>query len=109
MVIGGAVIALSLYFLFDPSTAGFFPPCPFKKVTGLDCPGCGSQRALHALLHLRLADAFRFNPLAFTAVPFLVYDRLARKGPLRHPRAPWVVLGIVLAYWIIRNLPFYPY
>src|SRR3546814_16854349 len=50
VIIGGAVIAVSLYFFFDPSTAGFFPPCPFNKVTGLDCSGFCSQRALHALL-----------------------------------------------------------
>ncbi|TCS86554.1 uncharacterized protein DUF2752 [Anseongella ginsenosidimutans] len=105
----GAVIALGLYFAFDPSMAGFFPPCPVKKFTGLECPGCGSQRALHALLHLHFADAFRFNPLAFTAILFLVYDRLAGKGPLRHPHAPWIVLVIVILYWMLRNVSFYPF
>lgn len=101
---GGIALVLCLYFFFDPSAAGFFPPCPVKKFTGLECPGCGSQRAFHALLHLRLAEAFRFNPLAFAAVPFVIYDRVTGKGPLRHSRAPWFVLGIVIAYWILRNL-----
>ncbi|HYH57581.1 MAG TPA: DUF2752 domain-containing protein, partial [Anseongella sp.] len=74
--LAGVIVLLSLYFFFDPSLAGFFPPCPFKRLTGLDCPGCGSQRALHALLNLHVGAAFRFNPLLLTAIPFLAYDGL---------------------------------
>ncbi|WP_316792968.1 DUF2752 domain-containing protein [Pedobacter frigoris] len=28
----------------------FFIPCPFKYLTGIDCPGCGFQRSLLLLL-----------------------------------------------------------
>lgn len=108
-IVCGLIILCGVYFVFDPRTVGFFPPCPVKKLVGLDCPGCGSQRAFHALLHLQIADAFRFNPLAFSSVPVLVYDRISGKGFLRHRHAPWVVLCLVMAYWIVRNLPFYPY
>ncbi|HEY9561423.1 MAG TPA: DUF2752 domain-containing protein [Anseongella sp.] len=104
LLAGLGIVAVAVYYFYDPASAGFFPPCPFKRLTSLDCPGCGSQRAFHALLHLRLGDAFRFNPLALTATPFLLYDGITGKGLLRHPRAPWVVLVIVIAYWILRNL-----
>jgi hypothetical protein len=35
----------------DPETPGTYPACPFAALTGLACPGCGSLRALHDLVH----------------------------------------------------------
>jgi len=49
--------------VFDPATSGIFPPCPIRYLTGLYCPGCGSLRAMHALLHGELARAWAMNPL----------------------------------------------
>ena len=37
--------------------------CPFRLVTGLPCPGCGTTRSVAALLDGRLADSLSFNPL----------------------------------------------
>lgn len=109
-LIGGLLLVVSgIYFAFDPAASAFFPPCPLKKFAGLDCPGCGSQRAFHALLHLQFGEAFRFNPLAIASIPLLVCDRLRGYPLLRHARAPGVVLAIVLAYAVLRNLSFYPY
>ena len=45
------LIVVTLYFFINPSTA-FFPKCPIYSTTGIYCPGCGSQRALHDFLHL---------------------------------------------------------
>ena len=45
-----AVMAV-VYFVFDPTTTRLFPKCAFYALTGFKCPGCGSQRAIHALLH----------------------------------------------------------
>ena len=58
LILGGTV----LYF-FDPATAGFYPACLFRLVTGIPCPGCGSLRAMHQLLHGHFAAAFALNPL----------------------------------------------
>ncbi len=38
--------------------------CPVATLTHRPCPGCGSTRAVLALLHLDVAGAFRFNPVA---------------------------------------------
>ena len=46
-----AVMAGVVYFTFDPAQEAYFPRCTFLTLTGYQCPGCGSQRALHALLH----------------------------------------------------------
>src|SRR5215813_6099748 len=59
--------------LFDPAHSLLFPPCPLRYFTGLYCPGCGSLRALHALLHGDLLKAFAMNSLTVILLPFIAY------------------------------------
>lgn len=66
--------ALAASFRGSVETAlALLPPCPFKAVTALPCPACGSGRASAALAALDLPAAFASNPL-FTlgASAFLV-------------------------------------
>jgi hypothetical protein len=114
-----AVALLGVFFLyrrFNPSTVSFFPKCPFLSLTGLKCPGCGSQRAMHHLFNFELADAFRQNGLLVISIPYIltglafdaVKDRKAsflkyRKRFFGTP-AIYVVLVVVVAFWILRNL-----
>ena len=58
--------------IVDPSEATSFPICPFYAVTGMYCPGCGTLRCLHALLHLDLRSALDYNALTVLFVPMLV-------------------------------------
>ncbi|MGE5324648.1 MAG: DUF2752 domain-containing protein [Actinomycetota bacterium] len=58
---------LAVLYVFPPSRYSFYPRCPFYASTHLLCPGCGSTRALHELLHLNLAGAWHYNAL-FTAL-----------------------------------------
>ena len=67
-----AIAGSLLYFLFDPSLSNLFPKCIFHSLTNLDCPGCGSQRAIHALLNGRVIQAADFNLLAVLALLSLV-------------------------------------
>ena len=61
MAICPAAVAIMLFYgLNDPADHTPLPKCLLKTVTGYDCPGCGAQRALHALLHGRIADAWHF-------------------------------------------------
>src|SRR5690606_2629375 len=48
--LAGVLAVVGFYGLVDPAT-GILPSCPFYTLTHWYCPGCGSQRALHALLH----------------------------------------------------------
>lgn len=45
-----------------------FVRCPVAMLTHQPCPGCGSTRAIRALLALDFGTAFRMNPTA----PFVV-------------------------------------
>ena len=47
----------------------FLIPCPFKYLTGIDCPGCGFQRSVLALLKGDFMESFSLYP---PAIPFLL-------------------------------------
>lgn len=44
-------------------------PCPFKYLTKLDCPGCGFQRSVLALIQGDIEKSFHLYP---PAIPFLL-------------------------------------
>ncbi|NDV68071.1 DUF2752 domain-containing protein [Dysgonomonas sp. 25] len=113
-----AVVLVALLYLFNPATEGFFPQCPFHYFTGLDCPGCGTQRAFHSLLHLEIGQALSYNPLFVFSIPYLLvgfyFEYLG--GKERFPRvrrllfgrkAIILILGIILLYWVLRNMPYF--
>ena len=65
-IVGLFAYGLGLSALY--ATTGFGLPCPFRLITGWDCPLCGGTRMGSALLHLEIAAAFAFNPLAMVAL-----------------------------------------
>lgn len=113
IAVAGAAGAWVLY-TFAPAGNRFYPQCVFHAVTGLDCPGCGTTRALHALLHGDVAAAFRFNPMLFVlmaaalcALPSLI--RGERPRFLMQPWFGWTAVVVVTGYWVVRNTPIYPF
>ena len=115
-----ALAAIALLYRFDPAT-NFFPACPFHRLTGLYCPGCGSQRAIHQLMHGHWLAAAGQNLLLLMMLPLLAWHALAwlraRKPgdskdaplPFTHRIKAWWILVLVLAFWLLRNLPFSPF
>lgn len=121
LIIATAAIAGSLlYFFVDPAYSRIFPPCPFFTITGLFCPGCGSQRAFHDLLHGDVYAAAGHNLLFVSAVPILgisaltALNNIFRKkhsvNALFHSYSFAVGISItVIAFWILRNIPVVPF
>ena len=113
------VIGATYLFIFEPGKTGFFPACPFRTLTGFTCPGCGSTRGLHRLLHGDIVAALKFNPLMVLLLPFLLYALVrytaaaVRGQPLqRHnldPKYIWMLFGVIMSFWIFRNTRFYPF
>lgn len=110
-----ATTTVLIFFYIDPNIYPFFPKCPFLVLTGLECPGCGSQRALHQLLHLNIASAFSQNPLIVLYLPYVVlgiyleYFGGNKKLPgvrntLYGKRAAIIILISILLFWIGRNI-----
>ena len=105
------------------ATTGVGLPCPFRALTGWDCPLCGGTRMGDALLHGDVLAAFGYNPLALIGLLIVgvlggVWTVEAAGGPaVRLPRrlaerlrrirpAQWLVVGLLVAliYTITRNL-----
>jgi hypothetical protein len=112
-ITGAAVLlaGLALVFAFNPTQTRIFPPCPLYAATGLYCPGCGSTRAVHHLLHGHVAAAFGYNPLLVVSLPFLAYAvfrRFIRSLPPGRPLPAWTVwaiFAVLVTFGVARNLP----
>ena len=109
------IAALYIFYTLNPETHSIFPKCPFLLATGLECPGCGSQRAIHHLLHLNFVDALRHNAFMILMIPYIFLGIYLQYlgGKMRHPRLEniffgrWsalIVLILVVSYWILRNV-----
>jgi hypothetical protein len=119
LLIAGGIAALSVLFTFNPASSALYAPCPFRALTGFYCPGCGSLRAIHHVLHGHLITAFGLNPLMVLSLPFLGYCFLSyviggirgRSLPVLFipPIAIWLFLGAVLLFWVLRNIARYPF
>lgn len=110
VIIGGII-----YFNYNPEEHLFFPKCSFLSLTGLKCPGCGSQRTIHALLHADINSAFSYNALIILSIPYLlilITGKIARffnpsskfAVSLNHPYVIRSFLIIVILFWITRNI-----
>ncbi len=98
----------------DPARrAELSPGCPFRTLTGLDCPGCGGTRAVYALLQGDPARAVDHNVLTLLLLPVLVWGWVGwlaatlgwrRDTPQIRPRLAWMIAGSVVVFWIARNL-----
>lgn len=105
-----AIATLAFLFFLDPEKSSAFLPCPFHWLTGLECPGCGSQRAMHDLLHGRIGEAFGHNAALVCAIPILGLQWGSTR--LWPDRRPWyadnrIVIGwaVALVGWgVARNL-----
>ncbi len=110
MITAGVVLAF--YAIIDPAESRFVPKCMFLHLTGLECPGCGSQRVVHALMHGDIAAAWRYNALVTAGLPVLLLMGVAAAKRRQWPRLyaalnsmPAIIIASVAiaAWFIIRN------
>ncbi|MEV6206023.1 DUF2752 domain-containing protein [Kitasatospora sp. NPDC051914] len=79
----------------DPHLPGqLLPFCPWRRLTGLQCPGCGGTRMAYDLLHGDLLAAWHDNAALLLALPFVATWYLVR---LRH--------GLAGRHWRLRLAP----
>lgn len=110
-----AILLITLYFIFDPTNSPFAPKCPFKLLTGIDCPACGNQRSLHSLLHGEILRAIMLNPFLYICLPFLIAIAYAtivdseKSSRVRafvfHKYTLYTYIAIFMFWWIFRNTP----
>ena len=120
--VGLSIFAFGSLFLrfFNPVKAQILPACPLLTTTGYACPGCGMTRGFHALFHGDIITAMDFNALIpFFAIAFTYFGIsmflvvLRGKGlpynKLFNPITLVVILFVMIAFGIVRNLPIYPF
>lgn len=108
-----AAVLLWVYSGFDPMAEKWFPKCMFLNLTGLKCPGCGAQRALHAALSGDFRAAVGFNaalPIGIPLVLLMIFVELPgdpaprlRAALTSRPAVIALIVAIV-AWTVVRNL-----
>lgn len=104
-----------VYYFIDPLQGSFPIHCMWKELTGSECPSCGTQRALHGLMHGEIIKALRFNfffvislPYAFIAVlcSWYNYNNIFNRIKLivYDSRTLKLYVLFYFLWWIIRNL-----
>ena len=109
------LLTAALLLLCPPAQYQFYPQCPIHQYLHLDCPGCGTTRALAALLRGHLLEALRLNALTTLLLPVAAfyatrsYLRLLRGAPIHLPqpttRTLQLACAVTLVFTILRNLP----
>lgn len=112
---GSAVLlagALAYVGLADPhSPDSVYPQCPFKILTGWNCPACGGLRMTHDLLHGHLMAGVYDNAFLLVLIPLLAGWILVRRFSGRSwlPIPTTVTLLVAATAWtVVRNLPGFP-
>ena len=107
------------YFMVNPSEVDLMLKCPLYSSTGIYCPGCGSQRAAHHLLHFNIVKAASNNIIFLFALVALIYHYsipLINQYFSKHFKSIFdstknllIVLVLIILFWILRNIPYYPF
>jgi hypothetical protein len=118
-VVAAALAGCAVLFWFDPVKYPFYPTCLFHRLTGWNCPGCGSLRAMHALLHGHLGAALRDNVLLMAALPFLGFHFFRHLAfwsagrpvalPAIRPRHILLAVAVMALFTVLRNIPAAPF
>ncbi len=118
-VVGACACASVPIYVANPSDVGFYPRCPIHSLTGFYCPGCGTTRALHQLMHGNLGAALRLNPLTLLLLPVLAYSWLSFTLEVFKGKAlpnifgarliTALLIGTTVAFAVLRNIPNYPF
>ena len=115
-IIGFFILGAGIYYFYqhDPAQSEtVFILCVTKNISGIDCPGCGSQRAFHELLHGNFIGAAKLNITIYFFIPLLLF--LFLKIALKPFRiyfpdllisTKWLLLILILLliFTVIRNI-----
>lgn len=110
-MLAGPVFGVMYYAFIQFTGLSFI--CPFRKITGWLCPGCGTTTMILHLGRFEFAKAFACNPLLMLMGPFFVYAymqnmvlafKVEQKPDKWNKLKMCVVALLLLGYGILRNV-----
>lgn len=123
--IGATVLLFAIFIIYfyqnNPSDEGSsFLRCPSNLLFNINCPGCGTQRAIHHILHLEMIDALRFNalfvlssPIILAVILIMIYNFIFNKSvqiPIISNKYILIsILIIIIGFGVLRNISIYPF
>ena len=115
-IIGFFILGAGIYYFYqnDPAQSEtVFILCVTKNISGIDCPGCGSQRAFHELLHGNFIKAAKLNLTIYFFTPLLLFlflktvlkpFRIDLPDLLITTKRLMLILFFLLLFTVLRNL-----
>ena len=115
-IIGFFILGAGIYYFYqhDPAQSEtVFILCVTKNISGIDCPGCGSQRAFHELLHGNFIKAAKLNLTIYFFTPLFLFIFLKTALKPFHIDLPdllittkrlMLILFFLLLFTVLRNL-----
>lgn len=101
---GFVVLVIIVAALTTDSRTEWLPKCVFHECTGLLCFGCGSTRAVHALIQGDWAHSLRCNALLLPSLAWLFALCLVKREDVFN-KTLYAGLAVLVAYMVLRNIP----
>lgn len=101
-----AVLKNILWICLFAALVLLFYRCPFKMITGIDCPGCGLTRAFGCIILGDFYAAVSYHPLSpliFTEFFYLIYYQFVLKRKIKDKIIiiiTAVTALLMLAFWL---------
>lgn len=115
IIIALVLMIILFYFVWDPQESIFFPKCIVYSTSGVLCPACGGQRAIHSILHLDITSAMRYNWFVTILLPYfillIVFEYTSLKNRYKklyenlfNMRVYSAIIVVMIIFTIVRNL-----
>lgn len=115
LIVAFAAAGVVFLWFFNPTEIAWAPKCAVHAITGLQCPGCGISRAIHALLHGHFYEALAYNWFFVISVPYLLsvcavmsIPALYRRERLRYAvtgqTVAWIYVTLFCVWFVVRNI-----
>lgn len=98
------ILVVAVVALTTDSNTEWLPKCIFHECTGLLCFGCGSTRAVHALIQGDWAHSLRCNALLLPSLAWLFALCLVKREDVFN-KTLYAGLAVLVAYMVLRNIP----